>query len=107
MARALPVSVFRAAGFSLRGFSPLDGLRMVLDPVYENGNCSRYYSLYSLLNSGPNQARSIQSFRVCVALRLVGCCGWSSVSCSAEGSSLASLGRSEVYRPGTITRSSQ
>ncbi|MCH8150727.1 MAG: hypothetical protein IH987_22605 [Planctomycetes bacterium] len=38
--RALPVSVFRAAGFSLRGFSPLDGLRMVLDPVYENGNCS-------------------------------------------------------------------
>ena len=32
--------MFRAAGFSLRGFSPLDGLRMVLDPVYENGNCS-------------------------------------------------------------------
>ena len=44
--RALPVSVFRAAGFSLRGFSPLDGLRMVLDPVYENGNCSRAHPRY-------------------------------------------------------------
>ena len=55
-ARALPVSVFRAAGFSLRGFSPLDGLRMVLDPVYENGNCSSQWIAYSKLEESDNEA---------------------------------------------------
>ncbi len=38
-ARAFPVSVFRAAGFSPRGFSQFDVLRSAVDPEYENENC--------------------------------------------------------------------
>jgi hypothetical protein len=38
--RAFPVSVFRAAGFSLREFSRFDVPRRAVDPAYDNGKCS-------------------------------------------------------------------
>ena len=39
--RALPVSAFRAAGFSLRDFSLFEVSPRAMDPAYENGKCSR------------------------------------------------------------------
>ena len=39
-ARAFPVSVFRTAGFSPRGFSPLRMSRRAVDPAFENGKYS-------------------------------------------------------------------